>query len=1009
MKKKDIYRVVLSSVLAANCVPLSTLAMTDYNNFSKDCFNAEQPAEPEKPAELPDVIPVKDGVQKPDGYVVVKFVLNRNDSPRVHGKFNDTNEFYVRPNVKVNIPAPSITANRGYRFTIYEFQDTREEYVGEYTFTKDTRILALFSKKHIDPQEEPDLSTKVIPATENTVKPAGWFTVEFTKGEGVDGFIGTSKFYVAPNEPVEIEQPKTKPAYGYAERIAEKINMTVTKDATIKVDSKKLTIPQTGDGTQSVPRLRLMGLNINDNLSENPDTPSPKQDKPKEIRLSVNDTKMGKVYQDTIKVNYSNVNNGKSIQCLAAAYPGFYIKKILADGKEVYNNDKRYFEKITDKEVIDNNENKLEYFTRIDNFSRIPDNVTINKEDGNIKYIDIKVEFAPLRVMTTTSEEFKSGPGHRYITSEEYKEIFKKTPKENGINLKLNEKKVVFEGIEDVSHITHHQVCEVSNLEKGLDNATYTPVDDPDNGSVGIGPAPWVGNKDKLTLVGGPAESDIHKRIDGPITYVYVRNDEVKAGEKKTLEEGANFVISETKYIFNKEKGEYEVDEENSFGKGLAKIGKIEVGTKPESITKAIPRNTLPEKDGFKVVSGKDGEKRIDTTYDLNEETGELTSKKTETVVSEPVDDRYEEVAPQPPTEEKTYNVTIKYIDDVTGETVKEETLKYPEGKFKYKIADEQTIPDGYKRAPQIGSHGYDDSNKLTEDSIIEMRIIKHSKLTINYVDTKGNKVEPSYTRDCYGRARIYFVKVGDPIDGTGVGMTSNKEMWVFGDSSQSDMSLDEEFTAFKNHQPPQDAKLTWANEDNEINIVVKNAEESKPDENPDAPVTPSDDDKPVTPGDNDKPVTPGDNQKPDDNKDPKKPTQDDNKKPSPDASKSELILNVKDNVEIEKGDELDLTSLIEKATDKDGTDIKNKVKIDKGNFDATKSGKYTVKYTLTSKNGETIEKDITITVKDVEITPYNNTTPKTNTISKVYYYLAAAVLAALVSIGIIKKKDKDK
>lgn len=993
MKKKDISRIVLSSVLAANCVPLSTLAMTDYNNFSKDCFNAEQPTEPEKPVEpeqpdeLPDVIPAKEGVQKPDGYVTVKFVLNRDDSPRTHGKFDSINEFYVRPNVKVNIDAPGITANAGYKFIDYEIQDTHEGYNGEHTYTKDTRILALFKK--FDPtgttDPDPDQTVKVIPATENTIKPADWFTVEFTKGEGVADFIGTSKFYVAPNEPVEIEQPKAKPAYGYAERIAEKINITVTKDTKIKVDSKPITIPQTGFSTQSVPKLRLMGV---DNFNSSPDTPDIGDSEPisnNEIRLSVNDTKMGKVYQDTIEVNYSKVNNGRHIQCLAAAYPGFYIKRILADGKEVYNNDKRYFKKITDKEVIDNNENKLEYFTRIDNFSRIPEDVTISKEDGDTKYIDIKVEFAPLRVMTTTSEEFKSGPGHRYITSEEYKEIFKRTPEEDGINLKLNEKKVVFEGIEDVSHITHHQVCEVSNLEKGLDNATYTPVDDPDNGDVGIGPAPWVGNKDKLTLVGGPSEKDIDERIDSPISYQYIRNDNVKAGEKKVIEEGFNYMRKHTSYIFNKEKGEYEVDEKNSFAMSTISRGKTEVGTKPESTTEVIPRNKLPEKDGFKVIPGQDGEKRIDTTYDLNEKTGELTPKKTETVISEPVDDRYEEL-PQPPAEEKTYNVTIKFIDDVTGETVKEETLKYPEGKFKYKIAEEQTLPDGYIELPPVGTHGYDDSNKLTENSTIEIRVIKHSTLTINYVDTKGNKVEPSYTKDCYGRVKIYFVKVGDSIGGNGVGQTSDKEMWLFKDSSQPDMTLDEEFTAFKGHQPPQDAKLTWSNEDNEINVVVKEAEESKPDDKPDVPGDTSDDDKPVNPDDNKKP-----------------------EQPTPDTSESELILDVKDNVEIEKGDELDLTSLIEKATDKDGTDIKNKVKIDKGNFDATKPGKYTIKYTLTGKNGETIEKDITVTVKDVEVTPYNDTTPKTNAISKVYYYLAAAVLAALVSIGIIRKKDKEK
>lgn len=75
--------------------------------------------------------------------------------------------------------------------------------------------------------------------------------------------------------------------------------------------------------------------------------------------------------------------------------------------------------------------------------------------------------------------------------------------------------------------------------------------------------------------------------------------------------------------------------------------------------------------------------------------------------------------------------------------------------------------------------------------------------------------------------------------------------------------------------------------------------------------------------------------------------------------------LEVKDAV-IEKGQSIDLRSLITKAADKeDGENLKDKVKIDQAGFDSNTPGVYKIKYTLTDKNGASVEKIATITVKE--------------------------------------------
>lgn len=81
-------------------------------------------------------------------------------------------------------------------------------------------------------------------------------------------------------------------------------------------------------------------------------------------------------------------------------------------------------------------------------------------------------------------------------------------------------------------------------------------------------------------------------------------------------------------------------------------------------------------------------------------------------------------------------------------------------------------------------------------------------------------------------------------------------------------------------------------------------------------------------------------------------------------------ILEVVDK-QIKAGEELDLKSLITRASDKedvqdkkDEKELVDKVKIEKGNFDSKKAGQYEITYTLTDNNGESVSKVAKVTVK---------------------------------------------
>ena len=68
---------------------------------------------------------------------------------------------------------------------------------------------------------------------------------------------------------------------------------------------------------------------------------------------------------------------------------------------------------------------------------------------------------------------------------------------------------------------------------------------------------------------------------------------------------------------------------------------------------------------------------------------------------------------------------------------------------------------------------------------------------------------------------------------------------------------------------------------------------------------------------------------------------------------------------EIVVGEALDLKTLITKATDKDGVNLKDKVVIDKGGFDSSKVGTYIITYKVTDTNGASASKQATVKVKE--------------------------------------------
>ena len=129
-----------------------------------------------------NVIPQKntDGSDKPEGYFTVTFDKGE------HGTLTGQTVYYVKPNVEVTVPAPSVEAKVGYDFKDWDKNLTQ-------TFTKDETITAKYnSKDDIIPQNN----------TDGSDKPEGYKTVKFV---GVNGKLeGTLVYYVNPEKVVDL-------------------------------------------------------------------------------------------------------------------------------------------------------------------------------------------------------------------------------------------------------------------------------------------------------------------------------------------------------------------------------------------------------------------------------------------------------------------------------------------------------------------------------------------------------------------------------------------------------------------------------------------------------------------------------------------------------------------------------------------------------------------------------------------------------------------------------------
>ena len=119
---------------------------------------------------------------KVEGYAIVEFKTD------AQGTLAGTIKYWVKPNVSVNVPAPNVNPNDGYKFKEWDKSLTVNLQAGAtYEITAKYEYLG-----DIIPQEK----------TDGTDKPNGYVTVKF---EAVNGTLsGTKVYYVNPNKEVDL-------------------------------------------------------------------------------------------------------------------------------------------------------------------------------------------------------------------------------------------------------------------------------------------------------------------------------------------------------------------------------------------------------------------------------------------------------------------------------------------------------------------------------------------------------------------------------------------------------------------------------------------------------------------------------------------------------------------------------------------------------------------------------------------------------------------------------------
>lgn len=130
-----------------------------------------------------DVIPQEktDGSDKPAGYLTVTFDKGAN------GELSGKTVYYVKPNTKVTVPAPTVKPAVGYEFEKWDKELTQ-------TFAEDTKITAGYKAlENIIPQEK----------TDGSDRPNGYVTVTF-KADANGSLTGKTVYYVKPNVDIDL-------------------------------------------------------------------------------------------------------------------------------------------------------------------------------------------------------------------------------------------------------------------------------------------------------------------------------------------------------------------------------------------------------------------------------------------------------------------------------------------------------------------------------------------------------------------------------------------------------------------------------------------------------------------------------------------------------------------------------------------------------------------------------------------------------------------------------------
>lgn len=150
-----------------------------------------------------DVVP-GDKAQ-PAGYV--KVIFDKGE----HGELSGTTSYWIKPEVEVTVEAPSVKANTGYKFTKWDKETT----LTAKTTDTEIKITAKYEKlDDIIPSKKDD-------GTPN-VKPEGYVTVTFDKGDHGKEITGQTVYYVNPKAaPAKklgdqtIVKPEVKAEVGY--------------------------------------------------------------------------------------------------------------------------------------------------------------------------------------------------------------------------------------------------------------------------------------------------------------------------------------------------------------------------------------------------------------------------------------------------------------------------------------------------------------------------------------------------------------------------------------------------------------------------------------------------------------------------------------------------------------------------------------------------------------------------------------------------------------------------